>query len=50
MSKETLSTSDKEVPKIKLALEEKYEQENKNLPPQPEPLTPENIGVVRTRK
>ena len=45
MSKETLSTSDKEVPKIKLALEEKYEQENKNLPPQPEPLTPENIGV-----
>jgi len=45
MSKETLSTSAKEVPKIKLALEEKYEQENKNLPPQPEPLTPENIGV-----
>ena len=45
MSKETLSTSAKEAPKIKLALEEKYEQENKNLPPQPEPLTPENIGV-----
>ena len=45
MSKETLSTSAKESPKIKLALEEKYEQENKNLPPQPEPLTPENIGV-----
>ena len=45
MSKEMLSTSAKEVPKIKLALEEKYEQENKNLPPQPEPLTPENIGV-----
>jgi co-chaperonin GroES (HSP10) len=45
MSKEMLSTSAKEAPKIKLALEEKYEQENKNLPPQPEPLTPENIGV-----
>ena len=45
MSKEMLSTSAKETPKIKLALEEKYEQENKNLPPQPEPLTPENIGV-----
>jgi co-chaperonin GroES (HSP10) len=44
MSKETLSTSEKEAPKIKLALEEKYEEENKNLPPEPEPLTPENIG------
>ena len=45
MNKETLSTSAKEVPKIKLALEEKYEEENKNLPPEAEPLTPENIGV-----
>jgi co-chaperonin GroES (HSP10) len=45
MSKETLSTSAKEAPKIKLALEEKYEEENKNLPPEAEPLTPENIGV-----
>jgi len=44
MNKETLSTSEKEAPKIKLALEEKYEEENKNLPPEPEPLTPENIG------
>ena len=46
MSKETLSTSEtaKEAPKIKLALEEKYEEEKKNLPPEPEPLTPENIG------
>jgi len=44
MSKETLSTSEKEAPKIKLALEEKYEEENKNLPPEAEPLTPENIG------
>ena len=46
MNKETLSTSEtaKEAPKIKLALEEKYEEENKNLTPEPEPLTPENIG------
>ena len=45
MSKETLLTSAKEVPKIKLALEEKYEEENKTLPPETEPLSPENIGV-----
>ena len=47
MNKETLSTSEtaKEAPKIKLALEEKYEEEKKNLPPEAEPLTPENIGV-----
>ena len=50
MTKETLSTSEpekateKEAPKIKLALEEKYEEEKKNLPPETEPLTPENIG------
>jgi co-chaperonin GroES (HSP10) len=44
MSKETLLTSDTEVPKIKLALEEKYKEENKNLIPEPEPLSPENIG------
>jgi co-chaperonin GroES (HSP10) len=46
MSKETLSTSEtaKTAPKIKLALEEKYKEENKNLPPESEPLTPENIG------
>ena len=46
MSKETLSTSEtaKEAPKIKLALEEKYKEENKNLKKEPEPLTPENIG------
>ena len=29
MSKETLSTSEKEVPKIKLGLQDKYEQEKK---------------------
>jgi co-chaperonin GroES (HSP10) len=45
MSKETLLTSDTEVPKIKLALEEKYKEENKNLPPEREPLSPENIGT-----
>ena len=48
MSKETLLTSPetvKEVPKIKLALEEKYKEENKNSPIEAEPLTPENIGV-----
>jgi hypothetical protein len=35
MSKETLSTSEteKEVPKIKLGLQEKYEEEKKDLPP-----------------
>ena len=46
MSKETLSKSEtaKTAPKIKLALEEKYKEENKNLPPESEPLTPENIG------
>ena len=44
MIKETLSTSEKEAPKIKLALEEKYKEEKKNLTPEPEPLTPENIG------
>jgi len=45
MNKETLSTSAKEVPKIKLGLQEKYEEEKKNLTPETEPLSPENIGV-----
>ena len=46
MSKETLSTSEtaKEAPKIKLGLQDKYEEENKKLAPEPDPLTPENIG------
>jgi len=44
MSKETLSTSEKEVPKIKLGLQEKYEEEKKDLPPEPKPLSPDNIG------
>ena len=40
MNKETLSTSEtaKEAPKIKLALEEKYEEEKKNLTPEPDPI------------
>ena len=44
MNKETLSTSEtaKEAPKIKLALEEKYEEEKKNLPPEPEPYIQPN--------
>ena len=45
MSKETLSTSEKEVPKIKLGLQDKYEEEKKELPPEPEALSPENIGT-----
>jgi co-chaperonin GroES (HSP10) len=44
MNKETLSTSEKEVPKIKLGLQDKYESEKKELPPEPEPLSPDNIG------
>ena len=43
MKKETLSTSEKEVPKIKLGLEEKYKEEDKN---KTEPLNPENIKSV----
>ena len=46
MTTETLSTSEteKEVPKINLGLQEKYEEEKKQLPPEPEALSPENIG------
>ena len=47
MSKETLSTSETEktdTPKIKLALQEKYEKEKKEQPPEPDPLHPDNIG------
>ena len=45
MSKETLSTSAKEIPKIKLGLEDKYEEENQlQSINAKEPLTPENIG------
>ena len=43
MKKETLSTSEKEVPKINLGLEVKYKEEDKN---KTEPLNPENIKSV----
>ena len=42
MSKETLSTSEKEVPKLRNALQEKY-KEVKKLGEESEPLNPENI-------
>jgi len=46
MKKETLSTSEKEVPKINLGLEEKYKEEAKTAEPTKEPLNPENIKAV----
>ena len=46
MKKETLSTSEKEVPKINLGLEEKYKEEAKIAEPTKEPLNPENIKAV----
>jgi hypothetical protein len=46
MKKETLSTSEKEVPKTVLGLEEKYKEEAKTAEPTREPLNPENIKSV----
>ena len=46
MIKEMLSTSEKEIPKINLGLEEKYKEEAKTAEPQKEPLNPENIKSV----
>jgi len=46
MTRETLSTSEKEVPKINLGLEEKYKEEAKTAEPTKEPLNPENIKAV----
>jgi co-chaperonin GroES (HSP10) len=46
MKKETLSTSEKEIPKINLGLEEKYKEEAKIAEPTKEPLNPENIKAV----
>jgi len=46
MKKETLSTLEKEVPKINLGLEEKYKEEAKTAKPTKEPLNPENIKPV----
>jgi co-chaperonin GroES (HSP10) len=45
MKKEMLSTSEKEVPKINLGLEEKYKEEAK-AEKNKEPLNPENIKSV----
>ena len=46
MTKETLSTSEKEIPKTVLGLEEKYKEEAKIAEPTKEPLNPENIKAV----
>jgi len=46
MKKETLSTSEKEIPKTVLGLEEKYKEEAKTAEPTKEPLNPENIKSV----
>ena len=46
MKKETLSTSEKEIPKINLGLEDKYKEEAKTAEPTKEPLNPENIKSV----
>jgi co-chaperonin GroES (HSP10) len=46
MTKETLSTSEKEIPKTVLGLEEKYKEEAKTAEPTKEPLNPENIKSV----
>jgi len=46
MKKETLSTSEKEIPKINLGLEEKYKEEAKTAEPTKEPLNPDNIKAV----
>ena len=44
MNKETLSTSEKEIPKHNNALEEKYKSE-----PTKEPLNPENIQEQKSQ-
>ena len=43
MNKETLSTSEKKIPKHRNALSEKYKQEDKKIGQESEPLNPENI-------
>ena len=49
MNKETLSTSEKEIPKHRNALSEKYKQEDKKIGSEPEPLNPENIQKVKSQ-
>ena len=46
MIKETLSTSEKEIPKINLGLEEKYKEQKVEDKNKTEPLNPENIKSV----
>jgi len=48
MTKETLSTSTKEVPKHRNALQEKY-NETKNIGQEKEPLNPDNIKKVKSQ-
>ena len=49
MNKETLSTSEKEVPKHRNALSEKYE-EAKKIGQEAEPLNPENIQKQKVQE
>ena len=49
MNKGTLSTSEKEIPKHRNALSEKYKEENKKIGSEPEPLNPENIKKVKSQ-
>ena len=49
MNKETLSTSEKEIPKHRNALSEKYKLEDKKIGSEPEPLNPENIKKVKSQ-
>ena len=46
MNKETLSTSEKEVPKTRLALQEKYKEEKSE--PHAKRLDPDNIALERS--
>ena len=48
MTEETLSTSTKEVPKHRNALQEKY-NETKNIGQEKEPLNPDNIKKVKSQ-
>ena len=49
MKKETLSTSEKEIPKHRNALSEKYKEEDKKIGSESEPLNPENIQKVKSQ-
>ena len=49
MNKETLSTSEKEIPKLRNALSEKYKEEDRKIGSESEPLNPENIQKVKSQ-